>query len=218
MPVQTQTLQGYLDDLRRLLHDPNDRFWSQSDKIVYINKGMQQRDLDTGINRQLIPFTLTVAQDTYTFAATTQPQVIDLIGVNLMFNNLRVVMDSFSYTELNVRARQFSPPLLWAPLAYCRYGARQVIFAPAPSLAYAIEWDVSCYSSNLVNLTDPDPIPYPHTEPVQFWAAHLAKLNERQWDEADAFEAQYQRKLQSAVNSRVGVMPSAYRGGLMWAR
>lgn len=215
---QLETLQTYLDDLRRLLHDPNDRYWSQSDKTVYINKGMQRRDLDTGANRQLLPVTLTVGQDLYDFSVTGQAQVFDVIGINLIFQNLRVVMDQFSYTAMNVRVRQYMPGLQYAPLAWCRYGPSQVLFGPVPSLAYDTEWDCSVYSSPLVNLTDVDPLPYPYTIPVPFYAAYWAKQNERQLDEADAFHQQYQQKIQAAVNSRVGMLPSAYGGSLTMVR
>src|SRR3972149_3973744 len=46
-------------ELRRLLHDENDNFWSAVDKTAYINAGMQRRDLDSGQNRVLISKTLT---------------------------------------------------------------------------------------------------------------------------------------------------------------
>ncbi len=215
---QLDSLQTYLDDLRRLLHDPNDRYWSQADKVVYINKGMQRRDLDTGANRQLLPVTLTAGTDLYSFSSTGQAQVLDVIGITLIFGNLRVVMDQFSFTAMNVRVRQYSPGLQYAPLAWCRYGPNQVLFGPIPSLAYVTEWDCSVYASPLVNLTDVDPLPYPYTVPVPFYAAYWAKKNERQDDEADAFHTDYMQKVQAAVNSRVGMLPSAYGGSLTMVR
>ena len=210
---QLETLQTYLDDLRRLLHDPNDRYWSQADKTVYINKGMQRRDLDTGANRQLLPVTLTAGTDLYAFSATGQAQVFDVVGINVIYGNQRIVLNQFSYTSINVWARQYLPGLQDVPIGFCRYGPNQILFGPVPSLAYDTEWDCSVYASPLVNLTDVDPLPYPYTVAVPFYAAYWAKKNERQNDEAEEFHAEYQQKIQAAVNSRVGLLPSAYPGG-----
>ena len=54
MTIQTATLSTLLTELRRLLHDPDDRYWSQADKTAALNTAMQQRDRDTGGNRVLI--------------------------------------------------------------------------------------------------------------------------------------------------------------------
>jgi hypothetical protein len=215
---QTTTLQGYLDDLRRILHDPNDRYWPASDKIVYINKGIQKRDIETGINRQLIPFTLTFAKDTYSFSDTGQANVFDVVGINLIFGNVRQVMARFSFTDLNANVRQFKPQLQFYPVAWTRYGPNQVVFAPAPAQAYQTEWDCCVYTLPLVNLTDVDPMPYPYTDPVVFYAAYWAKLNERQWDESAQFLELYKDKLLVANNSRVGTIPTPYTGGVVVVR
>ena len=286
---QLSTLQQYLNRLNQLLHDPNNQYWSQADKIDFINEGMQQRDLDTGQNRLVFPFTLTVGQDTYSFAdlvaqnpppptgptlvpfgatsitiplspsiasyqvllnpnwnttayavnltptsfnvvfGTPAPatavlywqlvgfnvrsdatHVFDVVSINLLYNNLRYVMGTMSYSELNATVRQYNPPLTWAPVRYCRYGPNTLIFGPAPSIAYATEWDCSVYGTPLVNLTDFDMLPYPYTKPVPYYAAYVAKLNERQYDEAETFMTRYTAELQSAVNARVGTVPSMY--------
>src|SRR5262249_20342916 len=62
------TLQQYLDELRRLLHDETDLYWSQGFKTQMINRALKRRDVDTMANRQIIPFVLTVGKDTYTFS------------------------------------------------------------------------------------------------------------------------------------------------------
>lgn len=220
MAGQLQTLQNYLDDLRRLLHDPLDRYWSASDKIVYVNKGMQNRDVETGCNRQLFTYTLTIGDDEYTMTDFGSGNIFDVVGINVIYGNLRVVMNSSSFTQLNVDARQYSPGLQYCPLQWARYGPNKVIFGPVPSQAYVIEVDACVYAPPLAALTDTDISPYPYSTPVPFYAAYWAKMNERQYDEADKFLEQAQKHTERANNSRVGTLASAYgnRGGMTWVR
>lgn len=205
------TLSDYLGVLRRLLNDPNDTFWPAADKTAYINQGIQRRDVDTGGNRQLFTYTLVVGQDLYTFTAIGSASVFDVVGVNLLYGNLRVVMESYSFTELNARIRQYDPPQQFAPIAWARYGPSSIYFAPAPSIAYDIEFDCCVYSPALVNATDADVLPYPYTEPVPYYAAILAKENERQYDEAyEAFQTRYRDLVAAPQNARTGLLRSAY--------
>ena len=67
--------------------------WPEADKIVYINKGLQRRDVDTGANRQLLTVALTANVDTYSFGDTGQAQVYDVVAINLIYGNLRLVLD-----------------------------------------------------------------------------------------------------------------------------
>jgi hypothetical protein len=206
-----QNLSGYLTELRDLLHDPNDGFWPLANKIGYINRAMNQRDLDTEQNRQLFTFTLIVGTDTYTFTQVGNNQVFDVIAINLIYVSTRVILEEKSLTMLNATKRPWTP-YQGVPEAWARYGPNQVILGPNPSFAYTTEWDCAVYSNPLVSLTDPDPLPYPYTKPVAHYAASLAKRNERQYDEADAFLRDYYRELNTAINSRVGSVRSAYDG------
>src|SRR5262245_35963911 len=135
-PGGAGTLASYLDDLRDLLHDESDRIWPVARKTRYVNKGLQKRDRDTGQNRVLIPFTTTVGVDVYSFTDLGNTNVFDIIGINLLFQNLRIVIGSYSFSELNVRLRQYNPPLQWAPVGFARYGPNQFVIAPAPAIPY----------------------------------------------------------------------------------
>ena len=83
------------------------------------------------------------------------------------------------------------------PVAFAYHGAVTVFVAPAPQIAYVTEWDTLQASADLVNLSDPDPLPYPWTDPVPYLAAHFAKIEIQQGNEADAFLQQYYARLNS---------------------
>lgn len=210
------TLADYRTALRELLHDPNDDYWSLADKDIYLNRALQRRDLDTGGNRQLVTFTLTVGLDNYTLTAIGLPNVFDIVGINLIFVSNRVILNNVGFRRLN---RLYRP---WTPYqavceGWARYGPNTIYFGPAPSFAYTTEWDCCVYSlpNTLVNPGDPDPLPYPYTEPVPYYAAHLAKINERQYDESEGFLEAYRERALLATNQRTGMVPSFYGQALM---
>ncbi|TMD08299.1 MAG: hypothetical protein E6J01_03950 [Chloroflexi bacterium] len=209
----TVSLSTYLTDLRTLLHDPSDVFWSQATKTRAINLGIQRRDLDTGANRQLVTFNLTVGVDTYTFPQIGVANVFDVVGINLIFVSNRAILANTSFRRLNKLYRPWTP-YQGVCEGWARYGPNQIVFGPTPSVAYQTEWDVCVYSAPdlLVNLADTDPMPYTYTEPVPLYAAHWLKLNERMYDESDDFFRMYQERVGTGLNSRTGMVPSFYSG------
>jgi hypothetical protein len=215
------SLAQYLDCLRDLLHDPDDVYWTAAQKTDYINQGLQKRDRETGQNRTLISFVTTVGTDTYTFTQLGNVNVFDLIGVNLLYQNLRYVMGCTSFTELNASVRMYQPVFQWAPVAYARYGPQQFIIAPAPAIAYTLEVDCAQITPRgyLVNLTDTDPLPAPFDAPVCYWAARMAKYNERAYDEAADFKANFDEEVNRLDANKVGMVPSlsgrAWGGGIV---
>lgn len=216
------TLSDYLGRLRRILHDPNDVYWQASDKILYINEAIQQRDAATGGIRRLGTFTLTTNQTTYSFtdlsAAFTSPtgNIFDIISITLLYNGFRILLDTFSYSEMvSVPGHLAYINTFDRPAAWCRYADTNIVIGPAPSFAYQIEIDATIYSvpTLLSNPTDPDVLTFPYTEPVAWYAAYLCKLNERQYDEAEMFKQVYGEKLADINALRTGMVPSMYPRG-----
>lgn len=65
------TLQDYLTDTADLLHDPNNRIWSQTQLIRYINAARRQTVMDTGCVRRLNLVYLTPGVESYPFGSVT---------------------------------------------------------------------------------------------------------------------------------------------------
>ena len=205
----TTQLADFRTDLRYLLHDLSDSIWSLAIKDSFLNKALQRRDLDTGANRTLVTFALTAGTDTYTFTTLGNTSVFDVVGIALIYSGTRIVLDQRSYTELTAGRRPFTT-YRGLPEAFCRYGPASVIFAPSPSIAYSTEWDCCVFSPPMIAASDTDPLPYPWTQPIPYYAAYLAKLNEGQGDEAAEFFRQYREQIDTAMNARVGMLPTAY--------
>lgn len=201
------TLTSYLAELRRLLHDPNDVYWSVTDKTANLNTAMQQRDRDTSGNRVLISKTLTIGTSTYNFSTLSNVQVFDVVNIFLIYSGTRVRLSPMAMSLLNETYRRWTA-YQSIPEAWARYGPSEVVIGPTPSLAYSTEWDCCVYSSPLVNPTDGDPLPYPYTDPVPYYAAYLCKLNERQIDEAEAFRDLYRARVVNIPDTRTAMVPA----------
>jgi hypothetical protein len=188
------TLAGYLTATRRLLHDATAVYWQDSDLTDYINSAISQTAGRCKQVRQLQTITLTAGQSAYPYSGLTNPSTVDVLGIVVIWGNTRIQLRQRSYTWLTTYAQ---PWLTYTdvPRVMARYGATTVYLAPQPNLAYSSEWDTAVIPSALVNPTDPDPSPFPFTEPVPYYAAYLAKENQQQTDEADRFLAQFNQRI-----------------------
>lgn len=232
-PGQQETLSTYLVRVRRLLHDlpanyvPNpldstpQQYFSDFDLTYDINDALNERDLWSGGSRLYqanVP--LTIGQDTYLlqalFPTLVQP-VLDVIAIWLLYGNTRVPLDDVPFSTLTQRAR----PIIGfqnRPQGFARYGAGRIYIAPAPGAAYTCDFDLSVLSTTLVVASDADPLRYPYTKPIPYYAAYLAKLNQRRFDEAEVFFGYYIRHMRDIEGARVGQMPSPGTEGRRGAR
>lgn len=204
------TLGDHLAEVRRLLHDPSDRMWSATDKVANINRAIRRRDADTGGNRILIPYTLVLDQDVYTLSLLGNDNVIDVVGIFLITGGARRLMDNYSFTMLTTYWRTWTLATA-EPIAWAKYNPTTIYVGPKPGMAYETEWD--CCQENGTDLslmTDQDPLPYPFTEPVPYYAAYLCKMNQRQFPEATTFKEQYFEALRTIEAGKAGMLPSGY--------
>ena len=63
------TLQDYITQTRRLLHDANANFYSDTDLTAYINTARNQLVRDTGCKRELQTSATVTNQEVYDYAS-----------------------------------------------------------------------------------------------------------------------------------------------------
>lgn len=195
------TLADYQNQVRRLVHDANKQFWSDTDLNSYINLALQQRDRDTGANRSIQSLTLVAGTDTYTLSSLSNPSVFDVVGINLIYGSTRRRLRQVSKSTLDTTYRPWTT-FQGYPVAYARLGHSSFILGPAPGSAYTTEWDCLLFSAALSAVTDADVLPYPYTDPVQYYAAYLCKLQEQAQAESDRFLKLYNDRLMNVINTR----------------
>jgi hypothetical protein len=66
-----------------------------------------------------------------------------------------------------------------------------IYFSPIPLTGFNARCDVVGYPNNLTVDADPEALPYPWTEAVQYYAAYLALLNAQRYADADSMLQRY---------------------------
>jgi hypothetical protein len=281
-----KSLNDYLEEVRELLRDVLDagqgQLYSNRLLIQSINRGMQQRDLDLGLNRIRISFPMVTQQFQYPIPTILQQGVVltsndtpvasftqlvppnsngvhitgsfqpgyivlqpgpswpttasvqnkTAIGFDVIFTiaspplpststvdiiiigvggvpfpniidvlsivitplgqppgGIRYPLGRWPYSRLSYLLSTAYPTY---PVKYSMFGVNTIMVAPPPANPYPTEWDFMGYSSALVQGVDTDPMPYPWTDPIPFWACHFAKLSVQRFDEAQAFKSEAQ--------------------------
>lgn len=207
----TATLASHIIETRRLLHDATGTYWTDADLTAHVNRALQQRDRDSGMNRAIRTLPLVAGQATYDILAV-DTNAYDVLSIILLQDTRRFALRKFGYTETTL----FDQPTTTAtsdPNSYARIGATQVYIAPIPQRVLMTEWDILKVSSPLGAATDIDTLPYPWTDPVPFLAASFAKIQFQSFEEAKGFEAIYKMRLiDMLAQSQTRLLPEPYLG------
>jgi hypothetical protein len=203
--VNTPTLQSYLDDTQRLLHDSGFRFCSQAEMIDYINKARRKVAAETGCNRQIVtavPIDINVGSLDFLNIFSGR-RVIGLLDVYLNYSQgLRPPLRYFPYSQFArsgvVMQNWHGTPELWSQVGSAAY------WAPLPPIAYTMDFDASVEPLDLVNLTDVDgEVTPPYSEAVAYYAAYRVKIKDQRREEAMQFLNDYMRERNSIAASTI---------------
>ena len=195
------TLQTYITQCRRLLHDANANFWSDSELTDYINAARERLVRDTGCLRTIQTVNTVTNQEVYQFSALPSGiQTMDILNINLYWGNTRIPLRYLPWTQFNAELR-FWQNYIGRPIAFTVYGQQAFYLAPVPDQVYAMELDTIILPTALVSTTDVDAIISPWTDPVPYYACHTAKFKEQSYGEAEIFLNQYKAKAMSVINT-----------------
>jgi len=208
------TLQTYITQCRRLLHDANANFWSDGELTDYINAARERLVRDTGCLRTIQTVNTVTNQEVYLFSALPSGiQTMDILNINLYWGNTRIPLRYLPWTQFNAELR-FWQNYYGRPIAFSVYGQQSFYLSPVPDQVYQMELDTIILPTALVNTTDVDTIISPWTDPVAYYACHQAKFKEQSYGEAEIFLNQYKAKAMSVINtSFTRRMPDPYGSG-----
>lgn len=196
------TLNTYITQCQRLLHDANQSFWTTSELTDYINQARNKvaavtacmRYLDTGLS-----FTANV--ELYNYSSFTHPSsVIDVLGVTIIWGNERIALAWKPWTEFTALLRpwvQFQQ----CPMVWTKYGDSSIYIAPKPDQTYTSEIDTCEVPNTLIDNTTVEQLIFPRTEAVPYYAAYLAKYKEQSYGEANVFRADFYKKVVEGATS-----------------
>jgi len=190
-------LTAYLQQVQQnLLHDPNGLLWSVTEVTGYINEARNRVCQDSKCLRQVLLSSVYPAMQFTQGVEFYTPQtflpspfganLVDVMGISVIVNNERLKLQYLPYTQFDAFVRGWVNFQDW-PVAFTRIGATQICVGPVPNQNYPCDWDVSVIPQPLALATDPEPIPVPFQEPVQYYAAYKAKLKPQAQGEAKYF-------------------------------
>jgi hypothetical protein len=126
-------------------------------------------------------------------AATTTVTITDPTGTGA---TATAVLGNLNQTSANQEVYPFS---VVNPLVALTPGEAGSIFLyQIPSSALAMDWDCICEPLALAADTDPEALPAPFTDAVQYYATYLALLGAQRADDAEEMFNRYMRSLTNA--------------------
>lgn len=204
-------LNTYITDTQDLLNDSSGTFFKIPRLISYINKSRRRIAATSGCLRVVPPGVLTVPnQEVYPVSAWTSlvqgalPGVQSIlfirsisIGIGGYWKDGEIVGGSWKPTwrrivwsdfegRFRVYGRTFygtiSDSGWWAQLGVGE--AAKIYLAPIPAQYNPMELDVTCIPAPLKNDDDIEPIPYPWTDSVPYFAGMLCMLQQQRKEDA----------------------------------
>lgn len=127
---------------------------------------------------------------------------IDAINFSVFWGNSRRVLGRWDWTTFNARARAWVN-YLGLPEVFSVYSYTSLYVAKIPDQTYQAEIDSVQQPPQFSSSTDSsvEVIPPVMSDPVQYFAAHLAKVKAQRWDEANKFYERYNIEVIKAINS-----------------
>lgn len=205
-------LNQYITDTQDLLNDPSGTFFKIPRLISYINRSRRRIAAASGCLRVVPPGVLTVPnQEIYPVSAWTSLAQGAIPGVQsiLFIRSISIGIGGYwdasgqiaggswkpmwrriPWSDFQARFRVYgrtfygtiSDPGWWAQLG--EGNSAQIYLAPIPAQRNPMELDLTCVPASLRNDDDPEPIPYPWTDAVSYFAGMMCMLQQQRKEDA----------------------------------
>jgi hypothetical protein len=210
---RNEMLTRYITEIQNLLNDQEGQFFRLPTLTDYTNRARRRIAAASGCLRVIPPGTLTVPrQEQYPFSNWT-PLIQEIVpGADsiLACRTLAVAIGGrwernqiqgggwkplwrrIPFSDFQARFRIYNQTFFGTisePGWYSQYGegpAGRLYLAPIPAQEQPLEVDLSLIPANLLTDADIDPIPYPWSDAVSYWAATLCLLQQQRREDAQA--------------------------------
>ena len=195
-------LAEYVSQTQQFLNDQQGQFFPAATLHSFINRARRRVASASGCLRLLPKGTQTVPnQEVYEFSAWNALVQGELPGAQsiLAVRSLSIAIGTggwkpmwrrIVWSDFQARFRIYNGTyygVISEPGWFAQYGEGprgKLYLAPIPSMALPMELDFSCIPANLLTDNDPEPIPYPWTDAVAYWAAVLCLLQQQRAQDA----------------------------------
>lgn len=216
-------LYDYQQQVQQIISDEISAVVNPFDLTLYINRARGQVATSSGCLRQLQTLTLTAGQNSFPLSSITLTAPFSgVVYINEMASassagQQYVRMETrpfpwfFTYYLANGLAVANAVPNIWAQLSIGTTGV--IYFSPAALANNVFLMDCVCTPSPLTNDGESEPLPYPYTDAVPYYASYLAFLNMKNAQAAQGMYALYQLFMKNAASQSVPtVLPNIFSG------
>ena len=194
-------LSDYITECRRMLHDANGNFYTDSELTDYINAARVRLVRDTGCLRTYQTSSVAANQEIIPTASLPNGvSTLDVLTLNLIWGNTRIALQYLPWTDFNARLRYYQN-YIGRPIAFSMYGQTSIYLGPVPDQTYVIELDTVVLPAPLTPLSPTETIPDPYTSPVAYYACHKAKYKEQAYGESKIFNQEYIKQVKAVLAS-----------------
>src|SRR5215469_529962 len=216
--IRKTMLQQYLTDTRDHLNDSGGQFFDEPTLVRYINRSRRRICAASGCLRIVPEGTVTVRnQEVYPFSAWNSLVQDQLPGAQsiLACRSLAVAIGvggwkpmwrRLVWSDFQARFRIYNSTF-WGVISepgwFAQYGSgpnASLYLAPIPSQRCPMEVDLTCIPAPLLTDQDVDPIPYPWTDAVSYWAAVLCLLQQQRGQDAQMMATLFNQDMPIAAS------------------
>ena len=198
-------LNQYISEVQSFLNDPGGQLFPPDIYRSFINRARRRVAAVSGCLRILPPGTRThPGQEIYPFSdwMPLVQGVMPGIEAILFVRSVAIALGSkqawkpvwsrIVWTDFQARFRVYNGTFYGSYFDagwWAQYGAGPsgaIFLAPIPAQDNPMDVDCTCVPQPLLTDNDPEPIPYPWTDAVSYWAAVLALLQQQRREDATA--------------------------------
>lgn len=132
-------------------------------------------------------------------------QVLGLFSVSIAWGAnaaMKPTLDYKTWSEFQAYYRSYNLGLQNYPTIWSQYGfgvTGSIYLWPQPSQPSQMDWDAYCLPVSLTTDSTPEPIPYPWTAAVPYYAAELAYRDAQRTEDAKTVHEEYERRVEEAT-------------------
>lgn len=137
----------------------------------------------------------------------------DVLAINPLWGTQRYQLQWFPFRAFTAQFRPWTAVSFQRqPVAWAVYGNASLFIGPTPDQSYQVEFDSVILPTPfaVADTTTNDAIPIMSQDPIQFYAAYLAKRNAQMFGEAESLLSDYRRRVAEVMASFTGRVPDPY--------
>lgn len=210
-------LNNYLAQVNRLLHNQAGTLYNQTDLTSYINLARNQIAMEGECIKVLAPLNTASGNNLIEYSSIGLPGGLGLASVYsvaaLFLNSVPLEGRSWPwFSNFYLPRGGTGIPSAWAQ--YSQGVSGSAYLWPTPNAIIGLYADTVCVPNILLLDTDPEALPYPWQDCVQFFACYWALLSAQRYKDAENMFAQYElfaKRARAMVTP--SILPENFEGG-----